>query len=401
MTRRRLVAVTALLALHTTVLSGQDPGTEAPTPTRIEVEPAALDMQVGESTQLHVTVRDAEGATLDVPVLYLPFYGQFWNLEARTWGFNLFKVSKTGLVTASRPGEYRIRVRVPRSERDTTSQPVAADAGDRFLQVDVALAIRHPPVTEVAFVAPPDRLYTGTTVRLDAQITDESGATREDVPVRFASSDPDVARVDDLGYVTGTGPGAAEITAHAAAVSTRLRVTTYENPTRSLSLEASASTARTGDVVHLTATPLDEGGRTLPDVPVIYSFHARTDDLSVGGPTSGMISQDGRFVADLPGEYTIVANAGGVSDSLVLPTRSRDVRQEIELVGHGRVSDRGTSDLWVWEGPDGGSPASHLRGARGGACRPELRGGVDGPVPGARRGAGARGVLRPQLVSLS
>ena len=97
MTRRTLTTatiVTVLLSLYETTLIGQDRSNDKLTPAKIEVDPAELNMQVGESTQLNVTVTNVEGTTLDVPLLFIPLYGQFWNLETRTWGFNLFKFSR-------------------------------------------------------------------------------------------------------------------------------------------------------------------------------------------------------------------------------------------------------------------------------------------------------------------
>ena len=356
MTRRTLTTatiVTVLLSLYETTLIGQDQSNDKLTPAKIEVDPAELNMQVGDSTQLNVTVTNVEGTTLDVPLLFIPLYGQFWNLETRTWGFNLFKVSKEGLVTASRPGDYHIRIRVPLAGQGENIQTTTLNPDERFLQVNVPLSIQHPPVKEVLFISPPEHLYTGTTVRLNTKVVDESDGTRTNIPIRFTSSSPDIAQVDALGYITGTGQGEAKITASAETISAHLTVKVLKNPVTSMTIAASTSQAKTGDVIHLTATPYDNRGHIVQDLQVVYSFHAKTDDLAVGGPTSGLIDQSGRFVADLPGEYTIIANAGNISDTLVLSIRPRNVKQTIELIGHGRVSDRGTSDLWVWEGPDG------------------------------------------------
>ena len=165
--RQVVTIVTALLPLYETALIGQGQSNDELTPTKIEVNPTELKMQVGESVQLSVTVTNVEGTTLDVPVLFIPLYGQFWNLETRTWGFNLFKVSQDGLVTASRPGNYNIRVRVPLSEQGKKMQTTTLNPDERFLQVNVPLSIQHPPVKEVLFISPPEHLYTGTSIKLD------------------------------------------------------------------------------------------------------------------------------------------------------------------------------------------------------------------------------------------
>ena len=51
---------------------------------------------------------DADGNEMEAELLYLPLYGQFWNLEMRTWGFNIFKVSREGEISTRRPGEYAV-----------------------------------------------------------------------------------------------------------------------------------------------------------------------------------------------------------------------------------------------------------------------------------------------------
>jgi hypothetical protein len=149
------------------------------------------------------------------------------------------------------------------------------------------------------------------------------------------------------------GPGRATVTAMAEGVSATLPVTAVANPTATVRLEASAMDARTGDVLRFTATPLDQAGRAVPDMPVTFSFSARTVDHDLGSASSGLITEDGRFVADLAGEYTIVASAGAVTTSETVSIADRNMRKMVQVVGRGRVADRKTSDLWVWTSPNG------------------------------------------------
>ena len=76
------------------------------------------------------------------------------------------------------------------------------------------------------------------------------------------------------------------------------------NPAARITLTPDRSAVRTGDVTRLTATVSDAEGLSLDDVPVAFSVSAITDAMASGGPSSGLITQDGRFVADLPGAYT-------------------------------------------------------------------------------------------------
>lgn len=310
-------------------------------PAAVEVSPEAIELAIGESMQIEVAVRDAAGAVVeDALVLYLPEWGQFWNLDARTWGFNLFSVSADGLVTASKAGEYAIRVRVP-----------AGDA--EFIDRLIPLRIVEPRITEVVIPDAPEVFYAGTNVRLRARYIDASGAIRTNVAGGFHSSDEKIASVDAMGNVRLLAPGSVTVTAAAEGAATSLEMDVVPNPAARLRLQAPQGPVRTGDVVRLEARVLTATGEAVAGAPVTYSFSAVTDRYAAGGPSSGLITADGRFVADLPGEYTLLATSGTLSDRRTVIVEPRAARREVELVGHGRVNEYGTSDLWIWEGVDG------------------------------------------------
>ncbi len=319
-------------------------------PAELLVEPTELTLRVGESAKLEVTVKDADGQTLDRRVLFLPLHGQFWNLEERTWRFNLFRVRPDGTVSASRPGKYRIMVRVP---KDENASGVDAEA---FLQKEIPLTVLRPPIAKVEFVDVLARYYEGTSLRVTTRLTDEAGDVRRDVAAELTSLDPEIFRVDSMGTLHLLKRGSTALSASAEGKTAELAFEVVANPTASLKLETATPVARTGDVVRFDAKLEDGAGVALEDVPVLFSFLGRTDALASGGPSSGLVvqgGQSGRFVADLPGEYTIVATSGTHVALQPITILARDVQREIELVGHGRVSDRATSDLWVWEGADG------------------------------------------------
>ncbi len=335
---RYLLAVT-LLASSPAVAAQEDVSERQP--ASIEVSPAELELVVGDSVQLQVIVRDVDGTLIeDSPVLYLPEWGQFWNLDQRTWGFNLFRVSGDGLVTASKSGAYGVRVRVPVGEGE-------------FLDQLVPLRIVAPPITTVSIVDPAARFYAGTTVRLDVEYSDRTGASRDYDAGGFRSSDRDIAEVDEHGYMLLKKRGQATVTAMAGNALAVMEVRVEDNPARRLSVVVDDTSVRTGDVVRLQAAALDKDDHPVPSAPITFTFNATTPSLASGGPSSGMITPDGRFVADLPGEYTILATSGTLTERVTLTVRPRNARREVTLVGHGRINEYGTSDLWIWEGNDG------------------------------------------------
>ncbi len=333
MTRYALIA-TAALALMAQAGAGQSGVAD-----NLAVGPTELRLEVGESRPLHAMVTDAAGDPVhDAEVIFL-------SLAARS-----VSVSSDGLVTAIRPGSHTILVRVARELADAGGEEPPA------LEARVRVVVPKPAIASIVFVDPPRRFYQGTTVRLKTAVTDVAEASRDD-EVQLSSSDAHIAEVGRFGRVKLMATGSATITARVdrgvGEAAAALSVVVEPNPTASLRLTASTTEARTGEVIHFEATPLDAAGGPVGGAPVEYAFSARTTEHERGEPGSGVMGRDGRFVADLPGEYTIVAISGVHHAQQRVTIRPRNAKREIELVGQGRVSDRGTSDLWVWEGTDG------------------------------------------------
>ncbi len=309
---------------------------QGPEPAKLVITPETLELEIGETAEISAVVQDADGNVIeDATVL-------FFATSRRAVG-----VTPAGRVEAYRPGEFNIMARVPMDPNDTGRRGAAR------LQAAIPVVVPYPPITAVELVGTPARFYAGTNFRPEVVLTDRSGATRADVDIEFESSNPTVATVTTLGRINLLSPGEATITAIAESASISLPVRVEANPTARVELHPSATKARTGDVIHLNAQAVDGSGNPVPDIPIQYSFQARTVDYNLGQAPSGLITEDGRFVADVAGEYVIVANAGDHTRMETLEIVRRDVTREIELVGHGAVRDRHTSDLWIWEGPDG------------------------------------------------
>lgn len=333
---------------------------EAREAASIEVTPAELRLVAGETAQLEARVLDADGAVIeDAELLYLPLYGQFWNLERRTWGFNLFKVSREGEVSTRRPGEFGIMVRVVGARAEGSDRDADSEG---YVQQRIPLVIEPRPVAQLT-VEVGGPLHAGTEITVEASPLNSEGAIVEGAEVAWSTSDPAVAlpvsrpetveRTRTRGALRLGQSGPAVLIATSGDATANLEFEVVPNPVARLVLSADRAAVRTGDVVHLSTTMTDAEGNALEGIGVGYSFSAITDAMGTGGPSSGLVTQDGRFVADLPGLYTLVAHTGGVSASTVVHVTERGVRRPIELVGHGRVKDRATSDLWVWEAPNG------------------------------------------------
>lgn len=315
----------------------QEAASKGAGPATVEVTPTEVTLEVGESLQLSAVVYDESGNVLaDSPVLYYS--------RAR----RQVESTPSGFLRAHAPGTFEIIALAPGDpDADVRS------ARDAAVRATIVVTVPVPPLASIAFSSTPERYFSNTVIRPAFEIVDVSGAARSDVTPALSSSNDGVVRITKLGHLDIVGPGTATVTAAAEGLEASTTIQALANPTASVVLQADADEVRTGDVVHLTATALDASGDAVEGMPITFAFQARTDQHGIGEPPSGLVTDDGRFVADLPGEYTIVASAGGHWSSTGVTARPRNVRREVELLGQGRVADRKTSDLWVWEAPDG------------------------------------------------
>ena len=297
-------------------------------PLSLRVRPAELQLDVGETAQLDAEVIDAQGEV--VPDTSVVFFSR---------DRAAVSVTRGGTVTALQPGQYTLIALRPGGERSER------------LTRRIAVTVPQPPIEQIDFADAPSTLYVGTQELLDVRVLGASGAER-DVVVDVQSSDPSIASVDALHQVTGHRDGTVTITAMAEGVRTETTLRVVPNPVAQLELRDGKSVARTGDVLDFEAVAPDADGQPVDDAPVTYSINAKLEDTR-GPAASGQINEEGKFVAEEPGRYTIIATSADHTARTQTRIEPRDVSAEIEVVGRGTVRDVHTSDLWVWEGVDG------------------------------------------------
>jgi hypothetical protein len=307
-----------------------------PEPAEIVVEPRELTLEVGQKARLTATVKDKDGNRLESTVV-------FYSRNHRAVGVNA-----AGDVEAFLPGTQTLVALVPKYSDDLRLQPEAK------LEAEITVTVPKPPVKSVTFSSIPSRFFAGTVVAAAAaEVVDVSGARRSDVSVGFSSGTPDVARMDELGTLTLLKPGNARLLATAETVTGTMDIEVVPDPAVTFELEAGAKKARTGDVVAFTAIARDKDGRAIEDYPVQFAASGRPAETIIAPGATAFIEPDGKFVAERPGVYTIVATSGGRTARASIEILPRDVRRDVEVVGRGPVRDRHTSDLWVWQAPDG------------------------------------------------
>ena len=316
----------------------------------IAIEPASLTLEVGDTAQLAATVMDADGNPVEGANIVF-FSG---NRLALT-------VTPGGHVSANRPGEHQVTALLPDQAFDGNWDYYSSR--DPGVRASIRVSVGDPALTDVFFENAPPRVWEGTEVRFRLAGRDAAGQVRHGIEGGYATSDTAVAVVDEFGMVSFLTAGSVQIAAMHSEMVMYHEVQVLPNPTARIVLDAPGSTeVRTGDVISFRAEAQDAAGAALSGLPIRFALESRPDahrPESLGAGAPAQITADGRFVAEQPGVYTVIAMSGDRVARRTVRTVPRNVQQEIEFLGHARVSDRVTGDLWVWEGVDGRDYAVH------------------------------------------
>ena len=301
-----------------------------------EFDMDSVEINVGESKEITIRLLDESGNLAQNP-FYVFGVRKSLSVSPRI-------SDSTGVATvtlkAHKPGRLMLRTQTITVKRD-----------DR-IRDNLVVNVPYPPISKVTFNKTPSKLYIGTVTPLSVGVTDEAGLDRSDMDVALVSSNSSVADFDLFGNLETFKKGKTTISATADNVTESFDVRVVKNPVRSVTLTTESEEIRTGDVLHLNAKALNRGGRSVDDAPITYTYIGQADYGTFGLPASGLVTDDGRFVAETAGLYTLTASSGGYSAQKTIKVVERDVKQKVSLVGHGLISEVLTSDLWVWPGVD-------------------------------------------------
>ncbi len=293
----------------------------------LRADPPSLEIEAGVPVAVQVTAHDASGQVVDVRVrVAAPRQGLRYN---RT----------DGTVTGLAAGDWQMLA-------------TYSAEGTRPVVLRIPVAVTWPAIARVDVRAPGTALYAGTSLRLQAAAFHANGSERPGAALAWTSSNPEVASVDRFGNVTAHAPGTAVVTASVEGVPGEFTANALPLELSSMSISADRRNARTGDVVAFALDARDEADQAVTDAAVDWSYSFLPDD-SIASPGAAALARDGKFVANVPGQYTVLATLGERTARAVIDVRPREAVQEVEVVGQGLVSHVHSSDLWVFEGMDG------------------------------------------------
>ncbi len=319
------VIMLLLIALMTSPLVAQDTDEGL----KIIIEPEDFSLDVGQEMQLNAKLVDADGTVQPDTMLYFS--------RAR----RSLSVTRSGLMKALEPGEFTVIVYK------------TAQGDNPVMRKNITVNVNYPKLDRIVFNDIPEKLYEGTSFQVETRVYDVLDFKRDDLEVTdFSSSNSKVATIDRFGRIQAKSTGKFKLTAQIERVTKTWEGEVVKNPVTELEVSVDEDVARTGDVLTITATAKDKKGNVVADAPIVYSFTANPDDER-GNAAPAQIKQNGKFVANKSGLYTImVRNAGTIAETTV-KINPRNVQREVEVLGNAKVTDVPTSDLWVWEGVDG------------------------------------------------
>jgi hypothetical protein len=301
---------------------------------RFIFEPDSLLLHVGESAEITIKMVTSNGKLTGTPFL---IYGQpRRSLEtypriSDSTGFAKVKVKPY------KPGSLKLRTRSISIKRE-----------DRTYG-ELKISVPKPKLKKIVFKISNDNIYEGTTIRLEPVVYDEANLIRDDVSVLLSSSNSKVANIDGIGTLTTLKAGKTTISATVDSLFTSIDLKVIKNPVRSLSLYSDQDKIRTGDVLTFKAVAYDRRNKVVENAPIQFSYNGKAE-YGIGLPASAQIMSDGRFVAETKGIYSIKASSNGYNTQKTIKVGPRNVAKEVELIGHGLISNVYTSDLWIWPG---------------------------------------------------
>ena len=305
------LAVLLVIAALVGPVHGQEKPQEAkpsgPKPSRVEITPRTVETVAGQQLSFSAAGYDDAGNKMDA--------------QPSAWfaaPFDLGFADDTGTVTFTGSGDVRVGAII--------------NGKTGFITVTV----RPQSVARVTITKPRAALALGTGLTLQAHAEMANGDPRTDQQVRWVSLRPDIASIDESGFVTGQAVGTATLEASVGDIKATTSIDVVRNPVRELSIVPKTSRVRTGDVVRFESVA---SGQTNARVSAIARW-----SISGAGAT---IDADGGFVAEKPGSYAVTATIGDRSAVATVTVVPREVARELEVVGRTAQEEFQTAEQWI------------------------------------------------------
>jgi uncharacterized protein YjdB len=300
-----LIALIVGSALSGQLATAQTPAPAPAPPQRVDITPATADAEVGQTLKFAAVGIDPSGKPMEAtPTAWVaaPFDTAAADLQ--------------GNVTFFEPGQVRVGAII--NGKSGFAVVTVKPQGPASIQIE----------------SPASPVVAGGGINLHARAFTASGNPLADAELTWRSESPTVASVDAAGFVTALAPGVATIRATTGTASVATTVRVVGGRLQRLTVEPRSAAARTGDVVHFSATA---SGADAAHPAVRWS---------VSG-TGASIDADGTFVAEQPGSYVVTAASGERAAAASVVVTPRLVQRPLELVGRTPAEEFQTLEQWI------------------------------------------------------
>ncbi len=263
--------------------------TQAPVPVaNVIVTTPKSQMQVGDSAQLSVVLKDASGNVL----------------TGRTIAFNssssmVAPVTTRGLVHAGSVGNATV---------SASSEGVSSGVALSVASTPVAPA----PVATVSVALNSSSLNVGEATQATATLRDSAGNILTGRTMVWSSSNTATATVSQSGYVTAVGAGSATISVTSEGVVGSAALTSSSAPivVASVQVTLAKTSISVGQSVQANAVAKDASGNVLT-VPISWTVSGSSGVAVIGSSNGATASVNGTSA----GSVAIVATSGSVTGS--------------------------------------------------------------------------------------
>ena len=191
----------------------------------------------------------------------------------------------------------------------------------------------------------------GDTLRLTAEVRDQSGNVMEGATVTWASSADSVAPVDAAGQVTAVGNGTATITARAGEILGTAVVSVVKLADRVAVSPAESTFAALGDTLQLAAEGFDPGGHTVSGAEFSWGS---SDETVATVDATGLVTAVGN------GTATVTAGSGAAVGTATVTVTQTIAAVALEPAGPilTQAGTKGTDTIVAAALDGGGSPVA-------------------------------------------
>lgn len=296
---RSVLAGLTVLSIATAACGGGGDGGVGPNPPpagggggalvvgSVAISPSTASVQIGSTTTLAATVKDAAGNVLAGRAIA-------WT----TSDAGVAGVSGTGVVTANTVGTATIT---------GTSEGKSGTA---------IISVTAVPVASVSVAPSSATIPVGTATTLTVTVKDAAGSALAGRTVNWTTSDANVANVSSAGIVTANAVGTATITATSEGKSATAIISVVPVPVATVTVSPSSATISYATATTFTATLKDAAGNTLTGRATTWT----TADASIAS-----VNQSGVVFGQGAGTTTITATSEGKSGSATITVTKEPV----------------------------------------------------------------------------